>query len=63
MVYIAGGQEWTSGLTLGLLLVLLDHRFRYGLERITGVDKGKSWAGFGIRERVVRRFRTAASLS
>ena len=60
---IAGGQGWASGLILGLLLVHLDHKFTSGLERSTGVDKDKAWAGFGIGARVVTRFRKAASLS
>lgn len=63
MACIAGGQGWASGLVLGLLLGCLDHRFRSGLERIAGVDKGKAWAGFGIGASVVTRFRKATSLS
>lgn len=63
MACIAGGQGWASGLILGPLLVCLDHRCRSGLERITGVDKGKAWAGLGIGARVVTRFRNAFSLS
>lgn len=45
---------------LGLLLVCLDHRYRSGLERIPGVDKGKAWSGFGVGVRVDIRFRNAA---
>lgn len=63
MACIAIGTGMASGLILGLFLVCLDHRFRFELERITEVDKGKAWAVFGIGARVVRMFRKAASLS